>query len=114
MKIFNRTKKAFLAETAEKADTAFSRIKGLLGRKEISSGYALIITHCRSIHMFFMRFAIDAVFVDRKDQVIGLVENIQPFQMSPYFFRSSYVIELPPGLIRKTGTQKGDQLDIQE
>ncbi|MEW5894861.1 MAG: DUF192 domain-containing protein [Candidatus Omnitrophota bacterium] len=110
MRIINQTRQTILAGTATVADTAFSRLKGLLGRESIGADEALIITQCRSIHMFFMKFAIDVIFVDRKHKVIGLVENIRPFQMSPYFWRTSYVIELPPEKIRKTGTRTGDVL----
>lgn len=114
MKIFNVTQHTVLAETAEMADTVVSRLKGLIGRRDIPSGHAMVITHCRSIHMFFMRFAIDVIFVDRKNTVVGLVENIQPFQVSPYFLRSAYVVELPPGAIRQSQTVKGDVLDLQQ
>ena len=101
-----------LAESAALADTAFSRLKGLLGRRGIAAHEAMIITHCRSIHMFFMKFAIDAVFVNKRGVVVGLVENIKPFRMSPYFFSSSYVIELPVGKIRETRTRAGDEIKV--
>ena len=114
MKIINKTQGTVLAENAKKADTVFSRLKGLLGRHSIDSEEALIITHCRSIHMVFMKFPIDVVFVDRNDKVIGLVENIKPFQMSPYFFCSSAAIELPAGKIKKSCSQKGDAVEIIE
>jgi len=103
-----------LAESAAKADTAFSRLKGLLGRESIGAQEALIITRCRSIHMFFMKFAIDALFVNKNNEVIGAVENIKPFQMSPYFLFSSYVIELPAGKIQESHTEKGDVVVIFE
>ncbi len=112
MQIFNETKQTSLAEQAFLADTAFSRLKGLLGRDNIGSQEALVITQCRSIHMFFMRFAIDVVFIDRKNIVIGVVENIRPFQMSPYFFRASAAVELPVGKIQASRTKKGDLLKL--
>ncbi|HSV42976.1 MAG TPA: DUF192 domain-containing protein [Candidatus Bathyarchaeia archaeon] len=101
-----------IALQAQKADSALSRLKGLLGRESIGEDEGLIITQCRSIHMFFMRFAIDVIFVDRTHKVIGLVRNIKPFQLSPYFFRSSYVIEIPPGKIDQTRTEIGDIVSI--
>jgi uncharacterized membrane protein (UPF0127 family) len=86
-------------------------MKGLLGSEEIVAGEALVITKCQSIHMFFMRFAIDAIFVDNQDRVVGLVENIKPFYLSPIFFRSKYVIELKAGTIAATKTSLQDQLE---
>ncbi len=65
-----------------------------------------------SIHMFFMRFAIDVIFVDGQNRVIGLVERIKPFRMSPYFFRAKWAIELSAGTIEKTGVRQGDELEF--
>ena len=113
MRIINQTKQTMIALRAQKADTVLSRLKGLLGRESIGDDEGLIITQCRSIHMFFMRFAIDVIFVDRAHKIIGVVRKIKPFQMSPYFFRSAYVIELPPGKIDQTRTELGDVVSIE-
>lgn len=111
MKIFNKSKNTLVAQNVFLADTFWTRMKGLLGRKEISAGEALVITKCQSIHMFFMRFAIDAIFVDGQDRVVGLAENIKPFYLSPIFLRARYVIELKPGTIAATKTSLNDQLE---
>src|SRR3989338_6279649 len=63
MRIINKTKNTVIAEQAAMADTVLSLLKGLLGRDSINPGEALIITQCRSIHMFFMKFGIDVIFV---------------------------------------------------
>lgn len=86
-------------------------MKGLLGRDGFSAGEALVIAKCQSIHMFFMRFAIDAIFVDKKGYVVGLVKHIKPFRLSPVFFRSEYVVELEAGTIEATKTSVGDRLE---
>ena len=111
MKIVNKSKNTVIAQDAHLAGTFWTRMKGLLGRQEITAGEALVITKCQSIHMFFMRFAIDAIFVDKQDRVVGLVENIKPFYLSPIFFRSRYVIELQAGTIGRTKTSLGDRLE---
>lgn len=113
MIILNKTKQTVLSKHATLADTVFSRLKGLLGKKNIGNDEALIITQCRSIHMFFMKFAIDVIFIDRKNIVVGVVKNIKPFQMSSYFFHAAAAIELPVGVIASSETQKGDQIAIQ-
>lgn len=112
MKIFNLTRQKSIANNAFKADTFVDRAKGLLDREKINFDEALIITHCQSIHMFFMRFAIDVIFVDRKNVVVGLVENIQPFCLSPVFFNADYAIELPVGVIAESQTALGDSISI--
>lgn len=95
------------------ADTFFPRMKGLLGRKYFPFGQALVITRCQSVHMVFMRFSIDAVFVNKRHCVIGIIQNLKPFQLSPIFWGSSYVIELPLGSVAASKISEGDQIELQ-
>lgn len=113
VKILNTSKNTVIANNVEVADSFFPRMKGLLGRTALADGEGLVITHCQSIHMFFMRFAIDAIFIDRENYVIGLVENIKPFQLSPLFFRARSVIEVPVGTIDQTATAVGDKVKFE-
>ena len=110
MKIRNLTQNTIIANEASLAETPLSRMVGLLNRSSLNSQEALVITQCQSIHMFFMRFSIDAIFVDASDHVVGLVKGIKPFRLSPIFFKASYVIEVAEGVIAETKTQLGDQL----
>ncbi len=112
MPIVNLTRKTFLADSVETADTSLKRMRGLLGRGSIKPGEALVIPQCKSIHMFFMKFAIDVVFLDENNKVVGLKERIKPFAVSPVFWKSSCAVELPVGTIKGTGTQVGDQIQI--
>lgn len=114
MSAINRTKGTEIAAEVELADTFFSRMRGLLGRRELNEGQALLITRCQSIHMFFMRFPIDVIFVDKNNVVVGLTSNIRPFQLSPVFFKSSFVLECPAGTIADKAVSVGDQLDLQK
>ena len=111
--ILNKTRNTIIAQKGEIARTFFSRMTGLLNRSALLSGEALIITRCQSIHMFFMRFPIDAIFVDKHNCVTGLVPNLKPFQLSPIFFRSKYVIETPQGTIVQTKTSFGDKIELE-
>jgi uncharacterized membrane protein (UPF0127 family) len=112
--IINTTKNTVIAQKGAIADTVFSRMIGLLNRGSLLKDEALIITCCQSIHMFFMRFAIDAIFVDKNNCVVGLVKGIKPFYLSPIFFKASYVIETPEGIIVQTETSLGDKIQIKE
>ncbi len=84
----------------------------MLGRAALHDGEALVITQCYSIHMFFMRFAIDVVFVDREWCVVGLVRAIKPFAVSPVFWRSATAIELPAGTIDLAGIELAQNLSL--
>ena len=111
MLIHNLTRNVLLAQNARLADTPLKRMKGLLGRRAFSDGEALVIRPCQSVHMLFMPFAIDVIFLDRQKRVVGLCRNLKPFQFSPVFWKSACAIELPAGTIEKTKTAAGDRLD---
>lgn len=113
MKIINQTRSSLVADSAVVAKSFFLRAKGLLGKKSFFSGQALIIEHCRAIHMFFMRFSIDVVFTDKNYVVVGVVENIKPFCVSPFFLKAAYAIELPAGTVSRSQTRLGDRIVLE-
>jgi len=111
-KIINLTRDITLSDDAVIADTLSGRIKGLIGRKKLKGGEALVIKPCNSVHTFFMRFPIDLLFVDRQDRIVKIVQAIPPFRLSSISLGASYVIELPAGTINSSQTKVGDQISI--
>ena len=99
-----------LADRARCANTPLSRMQGLLGLRSLETGDGLVITRCQSIHMFFMRFSIDVIFTDRQGKVVGIVEKIAPFGLSPIFWKADKAVELPAGTVSRTGVQTGNRL----
>ena len=65
---------------AEIAETFVERAKGLIGRRGLASGTGMLITKCNCIHTFFMRFAIDATFLDKSGKVVKVVKGIRPWR----------------------------------
>jgi len=114
MKIINASKNTTIAQNGASADTFLSRLKGLIGKSALKPGEALVITRCQSIHMLFMQFAIDAVFVGPDGHVVGCIKNIKPFRFSPVFRKSYFVIELPAGAIDASRTDLGDVVKISD
>jgi hypothetical protein len=110
MRILNQTKNTALAQRAIVAETLFTRIKGLIGRKELSPGEAMVIKPCNSIHTLFMRFPIDVLFVDKDHKVIKAIPALAPFRVAPICFGSVLAVELPTGTITSTSTAPGDSL----
>lgn len=104
--------KQIIAGKVDLADTAVSRMIGLLNRKKLNPEEGLIITRCRSIHMFFMKFSIDVIFIDKNQCVVGYIENIKPFRMSRIYFRAVSAIELSPGTITRSNVQLKDKLEV--
>jgi len=65
---------------AEVARTFPERAVGLIGRRSLAPGTGLLIERCNAIHTFFMRFPIDATFLDREGRVVKVVRNIRPWR----------------------------------
>jgi len=112
MKITNKTKNKLLAENAAVARGFFERLKGLLGREKLGQGEALIIERCNAIHSFFMSFAIDVIFLDQNNKVVGLSSDFRPWQFSALYWKAKSVVELPVGVINKSSTQIEDELGL--
>ncbi len=108
---FNRTRGREVASRVGLADDAASRSRGLLGRETMAREEGLWIVPCPMIHTFFMRFAIDVLFLDRGLRVVRVLEGLKPWRVSPWVFRAHSVLELAGGALQGTvGT--GDQLEI--
>ena len=91
------------------ADRVFPRLRGLLGRSSLPAGEGLLLTPERSIHMWFMRFPIDAVFLDRELTVVGIAANLRPWRAAARKGARA-VLELPAGECARRGVEPGDRL----
>ena len=65
---------------AEVAERFTERLRGLIGRDGLERGKGMLIVRCNCIHTFFMRFPIDATFLDRQGNVVKVVRNIRPWR----------------------------------
>jgi hypothetical protein len=89
------------------ATNPFERMRGLLGRASLDADEAMLFRPTGSIHMFFMRFAIDAVFCDRDLVVIDVERGLRPWRMASRR-GAKVVIELAEGAA--AGVVPGDHL----
>lgn len=82
-------------------------------RLELDGG--MWIEPCNGIHMFFMRFAIDAVFVDRKMRVVRVYPQLRPWRVVPLVWGARSVFELAGGRLDlvRVGLSRGDQLRLE-
>ena len=87
-----------VASDLEYATNPWTRFRGLMLRGTPPAGGGLLIRPCSSIHMLFMRFPIDAVFVDRGGVVTGVSRNVRPWWGLAFGGRGAHtVIEMRVG-----------------
>ena len=110
MRALNLSSGKELALRLSVAATPLSRAQGLLGKRELAEGEGLLITPCRGVHTFLMRFPIDVVFLDQENRIIHTVENLRPNRMTRLLLRSAKVMELPPGTVFKSGSTVGNRI----
>jgi uncharacterized membrane protein (UPF0127 family) len=87
----------------------FARMKGLLGRDALAPGEGILLRPAGSIHMLFMRFAIDAIFCDRELVVIDVERNLAPGKFAARR-GARQVIELAAGAA--ADVRPGDRLSL--
>ena len=109
MRCLNPKTQQVIAENLTLNDTFFSRLIGLMGKRNLPPGSGIILKPCTQIHTCFMRFNIDVIFLDADLQVLHIVENMPPWRISPLFLKARYTIELPANTL-KGSIKKGDKL----
>jgi uncharacterized protein len=100
---------AVVCERCVLADNPWTRLKGLLGRRSLDDGEGLLIRPTGSIHMFFMRFAIDAVFLDRDMRVLKVSSDLKPWRMAAKK-GAKQVLEIAAGEAGRRGVEPGQRL----
>ena len=111
--VYNKTKETFLAFRVKIADSIFSRLVGLLGKRSLTPDSGVWICPANAIHTVGMLFSFDLVLIDKDFKVVGLREMIRPFKITRPNFRAESVLELPSHSIFKSRTEVGDQLVIE-
>lgn len=109
----NASRGTVLAEQVAIANTLLTRLCGLLGTDNLPSQHGLLIQPCRQVHTYFMRYALDLVFLDGDRRVVRTVCDVLPGRISPHVRDAAAVLELPAGTLATTPTRDGDQLAIE-
>ena len=107
------TEGKIVCERCEIPASAFGRARGLLGRDSLDPGAGMLIDRAGSVHMFFMRFPIDVVFLDRNWTVVGIRHGLRPWQVAGAR-RAVAALELPAGTAAAKGIVEGDGLVLDE
>jgi uncharacterized membrane protein (UPF0127 family) len=112
LRVSNVTKGSSLGDRVRVASSTRDRTVGLLRTPALSPGEGLWIERSPSIHMFFMRYAIDAVFVGADGRVTKIVENLRPWRVVWWARGARDCLELPVGAVAASRTQVGDRLEL--
>ena len=101
-----------LAARAGRAATFGARLFGLMGRRTLPDGEALLIERCAAIHTWFMRFPIDVAFLDREHRMLRAVAGLAPWRVRSRRGATA-TLELPSGALAKSETREGDLLELE-
>ena len=104
---------AIVCEHCEIPQSSFARARGLLGRTGLAPGRGMLIDAAPSVHMFFMRFPIDVVFLDRDWKVVRVVHGLRPWRVAGAR-RAVAALELPAGAAVEAGIEEGHVLFLEE
>src|SRR5437588_12958429 len=97
----------------ELANRPLRRMRGLMGRPSLPAGEGMLIHPAPAIHTAFMRFSIDAVFLDRDLRVLDIVEDLPPWRIASQR-RARTVLELAAGERARCGVHVGGRLQPPE
>jgi uncharacterized membrane protein (UPF0127 family) len=115
LRAINETRGTVLCARLENAGGIAGQGRGLLGRKRLEPDEGMLFVRGRFepfmwMHMFFMRFAIDIVFIGRGDSVVKIDRQLKPWRVSSIVFGARRALELPVGATDESSTQVGDQI----
>lgn len=81
----------------ELADNFLKRLRGLMFRRRLEAGNGLLLAPCNSVHMLFMRFAIDVIYLDENFCIKKIVRDLTPWLGISFCFGAWGALELPSG-----------------
>lgn len=113
--IINKTKEKILAHDLKVVDSVFGKAIGLMFSRKIKD-FGLIFEFSAekkvSLHNFFVFYPIDLIFLSQKWEVVEMKEMFMPFTLYVPKNKAKYILELPSGTIRQTGTEPGDIINF--
>jgi len=111
LKIRHVKSEILLGREIKEAKSFRDRLVGLMFKNKMKEFDGLMITPCKSIHTFFMKFNIDVVFLDKKFLIVKILRDMKPWRVSGFYMNALHTLELPSGTL--TGeVQEGDELEV--
>ena len=92
------------------ADNFFTRLRGLTGRTSLNLDEGLLLRPCNGVHTYFMKFAIDVIYISRDGKILKIVEGLKPNKISKGFKNTHQILELSEGAAAKLGLKIKDRI----
>lgn len=112
LRVENLTRQVTLVDRGRVANNFWTRMRGLMGVRQLAPGEGLLIAPCNSIHTHFMRVPIDILYVNGKDQIVAIDAQMPTWRFGRLRRAARYVIELPSGTVTDATGAVGDQLRV--
>ena len=111
--IKNTSKKTVLAKKIKFCRNFLNKSIGLILHRKLKDEALIFVSKKEKkipLHMIFVFFHIDVLFLDKNKKVIEMLNRFRPFSCYAPNKKASYVIELPENTIKKTKTEIGDKI----
>lgn len=111
--IKNKTRKIVISREHKLCTSNFSKSKGLMFTLTPKSMVFVFEKEKKiPLHMFFVFFPIDVLYLDKKKKVVEIKESFMPFHFYNPKKKAAYVVELPFGTVDDTKTKLGDIIEF--
>ncbi len=100
-----------IGKNIREASSLKDRVIGLMFSNKMMNMDGLLITPCKSIHTFFMKFSIDVVFIDKKNHIVKIIRSMKPWRMTGFYLNALHTLELPSGTLTED-IKEGDELEV--
>jgi uncharacterized protein len=110
IRVVNQVRGTVLGTRVRLANDLAGRVRGFLFRPPPSAGEGILLSPCRAVHMYGIRFPLDVVFISEDGRVVATYRELAPWRRSRIHGSALHALELPAGTIRATDTAVGDLL----
>ena len=112
LKVEDLTQETVLVDHGRLANTFWTRLRGLMGVRDLPTGDGLLLKPANQIHTHFMAIPIDVLYLDKEQRVVDMDAAMPPGKFGRLRRKARAVLELPAGSIQDHGVQPGDQLRV--
>jgi len=114
MIIRNTTRNIVIGKNAVACNDAISKATGLMFSRKRNIQLILKFEKEKkvSLHMFFVFYSIDVLFLDKRKVVVDMKETFKPFSVYRSQREAMYAVELPSGAVKKSKTEIGHRIEF--